>query len=287
MVKGDLTTAETDGTLRHLVSTVDSNAGRLTIGTGAKGPRALTFAPLLVFDNIPLNDLVLYLLELCEKALSAPVEIEFAMTFSKTSDGTSIHRFGFLQSRPMVVSNEKIDVRSEDFESENVLVASENVLGNGVIDSIKDIVFVIPEKFNSKDTQKIVSELELVNKKLVTDNRSYLLIGFGRWGSSDPWLGIPVNWGQVSGARTIVEAMLENMNVDLSQGSHFFHNLTSFNVCYFSIPYYSKLKIDWDWLSKQSVEQETNFVKHVKLDFPLIIKADGRNSTGLIYKTKD
>ncbi|MFC1536012.1 PEP/pyruvate-binding domain-containing protein [Candidatus Neomarinimicrobiota bacterium] len=285
MVKGDLITAESDGSLKHLVSTVDSNSGRLIIGTGGKGSRVLTFAPLLVFDNIPLNDLVVHLLELCEKALEAPVEIEFAMTFSKTKDGNSIHRFGFLQSRPMVVSNEKIDVRLEDFESENVLVASENVLGNGVIDSIKDIVFVIPEKFKSKDTQKIVSELELVNKKLVKDNRSYLLIGFGRWGSSDPWLGIPVNWGQVSGARAIVEAMLENMNVDLSQGSHFFHNLTSFNVSYFSVPYYSKLKIDWEWISKQSIEQETNFVKHVKLKSPLNIKADGRSSRGLIYKT--
>ena len=287
MMKGDLMTAESDGSLRYLASTVDSNSGRLTIGIGAQGPRALTFAPLRVFDNVPLNRLIKNLLEVCEKALDAPVEIEFAMTFSKNRDGTGKHRFGFLQSRPMVISNEKIDVRSEEFNSENVLVASENVLGNGVIDSIKDIVFVIPEKFNAKDTQKIASEIEIVNKKMVTDNRSYLLIGFGRWGSSDPWLGIPVNWGQVSGASAIVEAMLENMNVDLSQGSHFFHNLTSFNVCYFSIPYYSKLKIDWDWLSKQSVEQETTFVKHVKLKSPLFIKADGRNSKGLIYKTNN
>ena len=284
MVKGDLTTAETDGTLQYLASTVDSNSGRLTIGTGTKGPRALTFAPLLVFDSIPLNDLVIHLLELCEKALEAPVEIEFAMTFSKTKDGNNIHRFGFLQSRPMVVSTEKINVDSEDFELDNVLLASENVLGNGVIDSIKDIVFIMPEKFNSKDTQTMASELELVNKKLVTEKRSYLLIGFGRWGSSDPWLGIPVNWGQVSGARAIAEAMLENMNVDLSQGSHFFHNLTSFNVSYFSVPFYSKLKIDWDWLNRQPIEQETNFVKHVTLDSPVIIKADGRSSKGLIYK---
>lgn len=286
MMKGDLSTAESDGTLRYLASTVDSNSGRLIIGTGPKGPRVLTFAPLLVFDNIPLNNLIVHLLELCEKALDAPVEIEFAMTLSKTQDETTIHRFGFLQSRPMVVSTEKIDIRSEDFESDNVLVASENVLGNGVINLIKDIVYIIPEKFNPKDTQTMAMELEIINKKLIIDNRSYLLIGFGRWGSADPWLGIPVNWGQVSGARAIVEAMLENMNVDLSQGSHFFHNLTSFNVCYFSIPYYSKFKIDWDWLSKQSVEQETNFVKHVKLDSPLIIKADGRNSKGLIYKRR-
>jgi len=285
MVKGDLIAAESDGSLKHLVSTFDSNSGRLIIGTGGKGPRVLTFAPLLVFDNIPLNDLLIHLLKICEKALDAPVEIEFAMTLSKTNNETTIHRFGFLQSRPMVVSKEKIDIKSEDFESDNVLVASENVLGNGVIDSIKDIVYIPPEKFNAKDTQTIAMELEIINKKLVTENKSFLLIGFGRWGSSDPWLGIPVNWGQVSGARAIVEAMLENMNVDLSQGSHFFHNLTSFNVSYFSVPYYSKFKIDWEWLSKQSVEHETNLVKHVKLKSPLNIKADGRNSKGLIYKT--
>lgn len=287
MVQDDLTTADSDGSLRYLASTVDTHSGRLTIGTGVKGPRVLTFAPLLVFDSIPLNNLIMHLLKLCEKALDAPVEIEFAMTLSKTRDGKSSYRFGFLQSRPMVISTEKIDVRIDEFESENVLVASENVLGNGLVDSIENIVFVKPEMFNAKDTQQIAGELEIVNKKLVADNCSYLLIGFGRWGSADPWLGIPVNWGQISGARAIVEAMLENMNVDLSQGSHFFHNLTSFNVCYFSIPYYSKFKIDWDWLSKQSVEQETNFVKHVKLDSPLIIKADGRNSRGLIYKIKE
>jgi len=285
MLKGDLSEAEFDGSLKHLVSTVDSNSGRLIIGTAGKGPRALTFAPLLVFESIPLNDLIIHLLELCEKALDAPVEIEFAMTLTKANDGTFINRFGFLQSRPMVVSTDKIDVKPDDFDSDNVLVASENVLGNGIIDSIKDIVFIIPEIFNPEDTQTMAMELEIINKKLITDNRSYLLIGFGRWGSSDPWLGIPVNWGQVSGARAIVEAMLENMNVDLSQGSHFFHNLTSFNVSYFSIPYYGKFKVDWEWLSRQSVEQETNFVKHVKLDSPLIIKADGRNSRGLIYKT--
>ena len=285
MVKEDLMTAEKDESLKHLVSTVDSNSGRLTIGTGGKGPRVLTFAPLLIFDNIPLNDLIIHLLELCEKALDAPVEIEFAMTLSKTSENTAVHRFGFLQCRSMVISTEKIEIQRKDFESDNVLVASENVLGNGVIDSIRDIVYVIPDKFNAQDTQSIASELEIINKKLVSNNRPFLLIGFGRWGSSDPWLGIPVNWGQVSGARAIVEAMMENMNVDLSQGSHFFHNLTSFNVSYFSIPYYSKLKIDWGWLSKKSIEQELNFVRHVVLKTPLIIKADGRNSIGLIYKT--
>lgn len=286
MLQEDLTIAEYDGVLRHLASTLDSNSGRLTIGTGVKGPRILTFAPLLVFNSIPLNDLIIYLIELCEKVLKVPVEIEFAMTFSYEKGIPIIHRFGFLQCRPMVVSTDIIDVKSDDFESNNVLVASEHVLGNGIIDSIEDIVYVIPDKFEAKNTNAIAKELELVNENLIADKRSYLLMGFGRWGSSDPWLGIPVNWGQVSGARAIVEAMLENMNVELSQGSHFFHNLTSFNVSYFSISYYSKYKIDWGWLNKQTIEQETNFVKHVKLDSPLIIKADGRNSKGLIYKEK-
>ena len=113
---------------------------------------------------------------------------------------------------------------------------------------------------------------------------TYLLIGFGRWGSSDPWLGIPVDWSNISGAKVIVEATLENMNVDLSQGSHFFHNLTSFNVSYFSVPFTSKYKIDWEWLLNCKHEEKSDLVSHIKLESPLIIKVDGKNGCGVIRK---
>ncbi len=280
MIKGNLSTAEKDGTLKHIASTVDRNSGRVAIGTGAQGPRVLTFAPLLILNDIPFNDLMKTLLKVCEDAFEAPVEIEFAMTFSKEG----MHRFGFLQVRPMVVSDEKVEIGEDELQMDNILLASDKALGNGIIKSIHDIVYVVPDKFDKKYTQKISLELETLNKKLVAVGRPYLLIGFGRWGSSDPWLGIPVNWGQVSGAKAIVEATMENMNVDLSQGSHFFHNLTSFNVSYFSLPFSGDFTIDWQWLDKQDVQEETQFIRHVKTHSPLLIKVDGRSGRGIILK---
>jgi hypothetical protein len=217
------------------------------------------------------------LLKSCEEELKTPVEIEFAVTFNPL-------RFGFLQVRPMVVSSDKVEVTEEDLLDENILVASRNVLGNGINNTIKDIVYVKPESFEAKHTNQIARELESINKILVNLHRPYLLIGFGRWGSSDPWLGIPVNWGQVSGAKAIVETGMENLNVEFSQGSHFFHNLTSFNVSYFSVKISDSYKIDWDWLSIQHVEYETDLVRHVSLSSALHTKVDGRSGRGTINK---
>jgi len=278
MIHESITAAEKDGTLKHTASTMDRHSGRIVMGTGPQGPRILNFAPLLCLNDIPLNKLLAELLVLCEQELNAPVEIEFAVTFQKDKP----HRFGFLQVRPMVVSNEKVEIDDSELFGEDILVSSKSVLGNGVNNTIKDIIYVKPEKFEAKFTQKIAFELETVNKKMVKEKRPYLLIGFGRWGSSDPWLGIPVNWGQISGVAAIVEAGLENMNVDLSQGSHFFHNLTSFCVSYFSIPFSGKFKINWQHLESLTAEDESDFVRCVKLDKPLQIKIDGQSGKGLI-----
>jgi hypothetical protein len=280
MVEGNLEDAEQDGALQHVASTYNFESDRLSIGIGSEGVRVLTFSPLLELADIPLNNLARTLLKLCEESLNAPVEIEFAMTFSKTG----VHKFGFLQVRPMVVSTEEIKIEEEELNAENVLSASENVLGNGIYDSITDIVYVIPDQFESKNTSQIAMELELVNNKLLSEGRSYLLIGFGRWGSSDPWLGIPVTWGQISAARVIVEATLENMNVELSQGSHFFHNLTSFDVSYFSLPFHGDYKMDWDWLEKQELLEEKQHIRHVQTSSAMLIKVDGRNGRGVILK---
>lgn len=277
MLEENLTEAEKDGTLPNIASTYNAASDRMSIGIGAMGPRVLTFAPILILNKIPLNDLIKNLLKLCEEAVGTPVEIEFAMTFNP-------FRFGFLQVRPMVVSTDKIEIKKEELTGENVLVASENVLGNGINNNLTDVVYVKPESFEAKYTQRIANDLENINQKLITNGCHYLLIGFGRWGSSDPWLGIPVNWGQVSGVKVIVEATLDNMNVDLSQGSHFFHNLTSFKVSYFSVPFSGKYKIDWEWLDKQGIIEETQFVRHARLFSPLQIKVDGRSGCGVINK---
>lgn len=278
MIHSNIAKAEKHDTLHFVASTYLHESDRVSIGIGNPGPRIINFAEILTLNEIPLNDLIKTLLAICEKALNTPVEIEFAVTLKQT-------RFGFLQVRPMVVSADEVKVEEDELIGENVLIASKNVLGNGINNSIHDIVYVNPEKFETKYTSKIAEELETINKILILQHRPYLLIGFGRWGSSDPWLGIPVNWGQVSGARAIVETSLENLNVEYSQGSHFFHNLTSFRVSYFSVKISDQFRIDWEWLNNQQLENETNFVRHVSIPSHLQIKVDGKSGHGVILKS--
>jgi len=280
MIEGKLKDAELDGTLQNLASTYIPNRDRIVPGTGPEGPRILNFAPILQMNDFPLNNLVKSLLQICEEAVGTAVEIEFALTLPTKTNKEA--RFGFLQVRPMVVSDAKIDVSEDDLVDDNVLVASNNILGNGLVDDIQDIVYVKPDVFSAGNVPAIAMELEKMNRELVNTNTPYLLIGFGRWGSSDPWLGINVTWGQISGAKVIVEATLPNMNVELSQGSHFFHNITSFQICYFSVHHDSKYKIDWNWMEKQNTITESNYVKHIRFNNPLIVKVDGRTGRGVI-----
>jgi hypothetical protein len=278
LIRAGLDAAEEDGTLDTIASTYDAESNRIVMGLTKLGPRIINFAPILSLDMIPLNEAIVSLLKICTESVGAPVEIEFAVTLS---EGT---RLGFLQVRPMVVSNEVIEITDAEMKSPEKLLSSEFVLGNGANENIRDIVFVKPEKFDAKYTKKIVAELEEINRELAGKKLPYLLIGFGRWGSVDRWLGIPVNWGQISGAKVIVESMLPNMNVELSQGTHFFHNITSFRVLYFSVAAAGTEQIDWEWLDLQPTVREGNFVKHVRADTPLRIKADGRTGRGVILK---
>ena len=277
-----LSDAEYDGNLKFTASTYNPRSDRIYPGVGSDGPRVINFAPILVDRLIPLNDAIKRVLDLSREALGAEVEIEFAITLDR-KNGIPL-RFGFLQIRPMAASNETVEIADSIFEGENTVISSDTVLGNGIIDDISDIIFVDPDNFNAKDTRLIVQDLETFNRNLTVENVNYLLIGFGRWGSSDPWLGIPVNWGQISGARVIVEATLPNMNVDLSQGSHFFHNLTAFGVPYFSILFgQTRSKINWDWLKEQRVLKMTRFISHVRLNNPIKVRVDGRSGKGAIY----
>ncbi len=275
LLQSNLSDAEADGTLSNIASVYDVQDDRLSIGLISEGPRVLNFAGLLALKGIPFNDVISSLLNISQQALGAPVEIEFAATFNP-------FRFGFLQIRPMVVPGDKIDIAEEELKGEHVFIASKNVLGNGMIETIRDIVYVKPNEFEAKYSPRIALELETVNRGLLDKRRPYVLVGFGRWGSSDPWGGIPVEWGQVCGAKVIVEAMGPTMNVELSQGSHFFHNLSSFEVCYFCIPSSGEYSIDWEWLGRQKGEQETQFVRHVVLQTPLQVKVDGRSGWGVI-----
>ncbi len=281
-----LTEAEYDGTLRFLCSTYLPDSGRLSPGVGSPGPRVLNFAPLLVLEEYPFNRAIRALLKAAERKVGKAVEIEFAMTFPRT-DASRPAQLGFLQVRPMLVSDEPVEITEEELARPDLLLASDKVMGNGIVDTVADVVYVRPRNFEARHTRIIADELERLNLPLLTEARPYLLIGFGRWGSSDSWLGIPVRWGQISGARVIVEATLPEMNVEASQGSHFFHNISSFEVPYFMVSHSRSPGIDWDWLEAKESVAETEFVRHVRLAAPLRVKVDGRTGRGGVWRSPE
>ena len=276
----DLHDSEYDGSLRDLASTYDAADDKIVIGTGSPGARILDFSPLLKAEILPLNDLVRTLLKQCEDTLGTMVEIEFAVRLG--SDRSAPADFGFLQVRPMVVAQDKVELSAEELAGPNVLLASSMVLGNGVINTIKDVVYVDPRRFDLMKTPEIAAQVEAVNRRLVTAKRPYVLIGFGRWGTTDPYAGIPVDIGQISGAKVIVESSLPDHDIAPSQGSHFFHNVTSFKILLFSIQQASGRCIDWAWLNNQPATTEPGYVRHVELASPLRIRVDAINRRGVI-----
>ncbi len=287
LTRASLADAESDEVLGRLASTYDSERDRLVPGTSTRGPRVLNFVPLLSQEEFPVNDLIKALLAAAEKALSCKVEIEFAMTFQYSRGEPVSARLGFLQVRPMLVSEQQVTITEDELSDPTAVVASEKVMGNGTDDEMTDIVFVRPESFSPMHTPAIAEHLGPINHGLIEQKRRYVLIGFGRWGSSHPSLGVPVDWSQISGARAIVEATLPSMNVELSQGSHFFHNLSSFRASYFMVPYDRPFGIDWEWLNAQEVIQETEFVRHVRSATPLWVRVDGRTGRGIILSPRN
>ncbi len=277
LLEGTLEDAEYDGTLRYVASTYDAASDRLRPGVGSDGPRVLDFAPLLQLRELPLNELMRALLDVGETALGTEVEIELAATLA-SQEGPA--RVGFVQVRPMMAPREVVDLPSGALAGPDVVFASERTMGNGVEEGIRDVVYVKPGSFEAKHTRTIAGEVERLNRRLIDAGRAYVLIGFGRWGSSDPWLGIPVLWGQVAGARVIVEATLPAMDVEPSQGSHFFHNLSNTGALYFSVRHGVEPGIDWDWLDGLDPEEETEWLRHVRTP-PLDVRVDGRTGRGV------
>jgi len=280
LLRCGLEAAEEDGTLGPVASTYLAASDRLVPGTGPDGPRVLNFAPLLARGASPFNDVVRALLATAETALGEKVEIEFAMNHADRAGGPV--RLGFLQCRPMALSDQEVSIAPEEMEGRGVLAASRRVMGNGSHDSIRDIVYVRPQSFDPMRTRAIAAEIAVVNRALLEAGRPYLLIGFGRWGSGETTLGIPVEWGQISGARAVVEASLPAMDIEPSQGSHFFHNISSFRVAYFTIGHDETPGVDWAWLESRPAAGEGPFIRHVMLDAPLLVKVDGRRRVGVI-----
>jgi hypothetical protein len=282
LVKADLVAAETDETLTYIASTYDGRSNRLSPGTGRPGPKVVDFSPLLVLEEYPVNEAVKTVLSICEQRVGLPVEIEFAVTFPQRN-GPGHARLGLLQVRPMLVSHDRIEITEQELMQPNLLVASNYVMGNGITDTIHDVVYVKPDSFDTQHTRAMATQLDQLNARLMAEGRRYLLIGFGRWGTSDSWLGIPVKWGQICGAKVIIEATLPDMIVEPSQGSHFFHNVTSHRASYFHVHHGARPGIDWSWLAAQQIVAETPHLRHVRLTSPLLVKVDGRTGRGAIW----
>ncbi|HNX98928.1 MAG TPA: histidine kinase, partial [Candidatus Aminicenantes bacterium] len=266
-----------------LVSTYDREGDRLIPGMGTPGPRALTFAPVLDIGLTPLPDLLATAITTCRTLLGGEVEIEFALTWDGT---TGDHlQLGLLQMRPMAGSAESVTLPALEPGAPSVLTASVRVLGNGRVSGIHDVVCAWPDRFDAAKTPQAAAAIARFNRELMAAGRPYLLIGFGRVGSSDPWLGIPVQWGEIAGAAVIVEGPGPGMtSVDPSQGSHFFHNLCNLHVLYFTLDPTQGETIDWEWLATQKVLAERESVRHIRLASPLQVLADGASGRGVIIK---
>lgn len=281
--KYDLRTAEEDGTLNYVASTYSPENDTIYDGISRTGPRLVTFSPILKNKIFPLPNILDLLLDLGSWGMGTAVELEFAVNLSVPRNEKK--HFSVLQMRPLVISMDSEELNIDDTNNGKVLCKSNEVLGNGLIKNIKDIIYVDYHKFNRALSRDVACEVNQFNNKMLDENKPYLLIGVGRWGTLDPWLGIPVNWSQISGAKVIVEAGMKDMIVEPSQGSHFFQNLTSFSIGYFTVNTVNKESfLDWNWLSENKPVEEKSFVKHISLSKPLTIKMNAHENIGVILK---
>ena len=276
----DLDEAERHGTLALLGSVWSADEEAFYDGIARPGVRVVTFAHILKSNAFPLADLLRRLLRIGRAGMNNPVEIEFAVNLESDPQ-----EFAVLQIRPCGVGPDQENVELGELARDELLCFSPHALGNGVITGLGDVIYVRPERFDPGQTVAMAAEIGALNEKLMAANRPCMLVGPGRWGSSHNWLGIPVNWSQICAARVIVEATLQDFVVEPSQGSHFFQNLTSFGIAYLAVnPFSDEGFIDWNWLDAQRVENETAFVRHVRLAQPLEVRLNGRASHAAVLK---
>jgi CheY-like chemotaxis protein len=279
----DLAAAEAHGTLAPVGSVYVAADNMIYDGLERDGERLLSFAGVLKSDAFPLAEIMKLLLDLGRRTMSAEVEIEFAVVLS---DGQDVpHQFGFLQIRPLAAGLEAPAVPPELLAAPHALVATNVALGNGRPADIRDVLYVPRAGFDRARTREVADEIAGFNRRFVAGDRPYLLVGPGRWGSSDRWLGIPVRWDEISGARVIVEADLDGFAVTPSQGSHFFQNLTCFQVGYLTVnDSTGSGRLDWDWLDAQPAAAVGRFVRHLRLAAPLTVLIDGRSRRGIVLR---
>lgn len=275
--------AKNDPSLRHAVSYFDYDTNMVRDGFVEKSKEVISFSNVLKHEVFPLADILKTLLEVGQKEMNLPIEIEFAVDLDVPKGLPGI--FNFLQIRPIVESDQAKIIEMGEVKDDETIIFSNSALGNGEFKDIFDFVYVKPEKFQAANNPKIAIIIEEINNKFKKSDRNYVLVGPGRWGSSDPWLGIPINWAQISEARIIVESGLENYRIDPSQGTHFFQNLTSFGVGYLTInPFIKDGIYDIEFLNKRKACYEDEYVRHIRFEKEMKIVIDGRNTKGVIYK---
>lgn len=286
LVKLGLKDADAEGSLKYIVSTYDPYDQIIRDGYYPGGRKILSFVNILQHDVFPLADTLDQILRIGQQEMGRPVEIEFAVNMDP-SDHTRA-TFYLLQIRPIVDNKEIMDEDLSLVKNEETILSSTSVLGHGIVGDVQDIIYVKTGAFNSSNNQLIAYEIEKMNRSFTDQEKGYVLVGPGRWGSSDSWLGIPVKWPHISAARVIVEAGLTNYRVDPSQGTHFFQNLTSFGVGYFTINAFMNDGVyDQDFLNAQPAVGETKFLRHVRFEKPMIVKMDGKKKLGVVLRPED
>ncbi len=284
LVRMEITDAQKHGTIKHSASVYDFDNERIVPGTDTYGPLVINFANILRYEYIPLAETISKLLAIIREAMGSPVEIEYAIDLNK--DDNSRASFYLLQIKPLVGNDDDYSIDVDKLDYSDIILYSEKSMGNGAVEDINDIVYIDPEIFDNTKTIQIAEEVEAINKKLMKEGKKYILMGPGRWGTRDQFIGIPVVWPQICNAKVIVEMSLENFPLDASLGSHFFHNVTSMNVGYFTVQHHgSNDFIKWDMLRDQKVIEEKKFTKHIRFNKPLDVVMDGKKRISVI-KTK-
>lgn len=272
-----------DKSFRPLLSTYDLHNNIIRDSYDGTGKPLVTFAHILKFNKFPLVDIIKEMLQIGQAAMNTPVEIEFAVEMPDQNN--NLMRFWMLQIRPIVESSLGERIKLEEINYEDSLIVCKSAIGNGNIVGVHDVVYVKPKSFSAKNNREIAQIISTLNDKFKNDH-NYILIGPGRWGSKDPWLGIPVSWAQISNARVIVESSLENYHIDPSQGTHFFQNITSLYIGYMTVnQHINEGKVDFDFLDNcADVLYEDEFVRHIRVNEPFQILIDGKTKNAVVYK---
>jgi CheY-like chemotaxis protein len=282
--KRDITDIADPTLMQMVASTYQPQEHRIKDAVIAGGHPVVTFAAILKYGALPLPEILSEVMAMGQKGMDCPVDVEFSVNLPEDPGGQP--EVAILQIRPMAARGEMAHVEILPEETRRCFCYSENALGNGISRDLIDIVYVKPQDFDPAKTVEIAKEISMLNAELHKDDGSYILIGPGRWGSADPWLGIPVRWADISGAGVIVETTHASFSADPSQGSHFFHNMTSLGMSYLNITDGGRDFIKPSWFSSQPVMRVTRFLSHIRLNRPVVVKVDGRRSVGVIRDSR-